>query len=124
MNLSPVTTGLFAKDGEDTTGDGIPDTGALAIGASFLISDAGSVNPNPFAHGLNNLQVYENQSVLISDNYSTENDGIPDWWLVQNGYSVTTSASALGANGQTLLASFVGGLNPTTRTASQDKRSQ
>ncbi len=113
MNLSPVTTGLFAKDGEDTTGDGIPDTGALAIGASFLISDAGSVNPNPFAHGLNNLQVYENQSVLISDNYSTENDGIPDWWLVQNGYSVTTSANALGANGQTLLASFVGGLNPS-----------
>ena len=26
MNLSPVTTGVFAKNGEDTTGDGIPDS--------------------------------------------------------------------------------------------------
>ena len=85
MNLSPITTGLFAKDGEDTTSDGIPDTGALAIGANFLVSDANAVNPNPLAHGLDNMQVYLNQSVLIANNYSTANDGIPDWWLVQNG---------------------------------------
>ncbi|MGP8200622.1 MAG: chitobiase/beta-hexosaminidase C-terminal domain-containing protein [Limisphaerales bacterium] len=112
MNLSPITTSQYAKLGVDTAGDGIPDSGKLAIGADILISDATEVNPNPDAHGLDNMQVYQNQSVLLADNYSTENDGIPDWWLVQYGYSVTTSASALGNNGQTLLVSYSAGLNP------------
>ncbi len=66
-------------------GYGIPDSGKLAIGADILISDATEVNPNPDAHGLDNMQVYQNQSVLLADNYSTENDGISDWWLVQYG---------------------------------------
>ncbi len=112
MNVSPVTTGWYAKNGVDSTGDGIPDSGALLIGADPFVSDANAVNPNPFAHGLDNLQVYQNQSVLLANNYSTENDGIPDWWLVQNGYSVTTLASALGANGQTLISDFTAGINP------------
>jgi len=113
LNLSPITTGQYAKWGVDTAGDGIPDSGKLQIGADILIADAGDVNPNSFAHGLNNMQVYQNQSVLLADNYSTLNDGIPDWWLVKNGYSLTTAATALGANGQTLLASYLAGLNPT-----------
>ncbi len=112
MNFSPITTGWYAKNGVDTTGDGIPDSAALAIGADPFVSDANAVNPNPFAHGLDNMQVYQNQSVLLANNYSTLNDGIPDWWLVKNGYSVTTAASALGNNGQTLLASYLAGLNP------------
>jgi hypothetical protein len=112
MNFSPITTGWYAKNGVDTTGDGIPDSAALAIGADPFVSDANAVNLNPSAHGLDNMQVYLNQSVLIANNYSTENDGIPDWWLVKNGYSVTTSANALGDNGQTLLASYLAGLNP------------
>jgi hypothetical protein len=112
MNFSPITTGWYAKNGVDSTGDGIPDSVALAIGADPFVSDANAVNPNPFAHGLDNMQVYQNQSVLIANNYSTLNDGIPDWWLVKNSYSVTTPASALGDNGQTLLASYLAGLNP------------
>jgi hypothetical protein len=112
LNLSPIASSQYAKWGVDTAGDGIPDSSKLLIGANILASDADDVNPNPFAHGLDNMQVYENPSVLIGNNYSTENDSMPDWWLVQNGYSVTTSASALGANGQTLLSSYLAGLLP------------
>jgi hypothetical protein len=112
MNLSSITTGWYAKNGVDSTGDGIMDSGALIIGTDPFVSDAYAANPNPFAYGLDNMQVYQNQSVLLANNYSTLGDGIPDWWLVKNGYSVTTSGNALGANGQTLLASFLAGLNP------------
>jgi len=112
MNFSPVTMATYLKNSDDTDGDGIPNIGEILIGSNPLVSDANAPNPNPFAHGLDNMQVYENQSVLIANNYSTENDGVPDWWLVQNGYGVTTLASAIGANGATLLTSFVAGLSP------------
>ena len=114
MNLSPMTTGWYAKNGVDTTGDGIPDSAALLIGANPFVSDATAVNPNPFAHGLDNMQVYQNQSVLLANNYSTSGDGIPDWWLVKYGYSITTPASALGANGQTLAYDYASGINPNS----------
>ena len=112
MNLSPITTGWYAKNGVDSTGDGILDNVALLIGTDPFVSDADAVNPNPFAHGLSNMQVAQDPSMLLADNYSTLNDGVPDWWLVKCGYSATTPATALGANGQTLLTSFLAGLNP------------
>jgi len=49
------------------------DTGRLEVanGLNPFYNDAGEPSTNPFAHGLTNLQVYQNQSVLLADNYST-----------------------------------------------------
>ncbi len=80
----------------DWNGDGIPDVWEADQGLNPFDSNTGSeTSTNPWAHGLTNLQVYQNQSVLISNNYTTLNDGIPDWWRVMYfGASTTTDVSS------------------------------
>ena len=55
-------------------------------------SCASCTSTNPWAHGLTNLQVDQNPSVLLADNYSTIKDGLPDWWKVQYGFSLTDTS--------------------------------
>jgi hypothetical protein len=74
----------------NTLNNGIPYGWAVTYGLDPLDPNlASETSTNPWAHGLTNLQVYENPSVLIADNYSTEGDGIPDWWKVMYGLSLT-----------------------------------
>jgi hypothetical protein len=68
-------------------------------------SCASCTSTNPWAHGLTNLQLYQNPSVLISNNYTTFNDGIPDWWRVLY-FGVCTTT--LG--GQRLTLDILGGV--------------
>jgi hypothetical protein len=103
----------------DTIGDGIPnwwrmkyfDSGTTTNGSSC----AACASTNPWAHGLANLQVYENPSVLITDNYSTVGDGIPDWWKVTYGFSLTDPNVANddpSGDGYTILEDYLNGTNP------------
>ena len=48
-----------------------------------------ATSTNTWAHGLTRLQVFQNPSVLIADNYSRMGDGIPDWWKVKYGFGLT-----------------------------------
>jgi outer membrane lipoprotein-sorting protein len=74
----------------DTDNDGIPDVWEINHGLNPNDdSDATQTSSNAWAHGLTNLQVYQNPSILIADNYSTQNDGIPDWWKVKHGFGLT-----------------------------------
>ena len=99
-----------------TTGDGIPDDWAIAHGLNPLDSTVATQTCTlAFTHGLNNLQVYENQSVLISDGYSTLGDGIGDWWKVTYGFSLTDTSVASGdpeGDGLSNLQKYQLGLNP------------
>ncbi len=74
----------------DDDGDTIPNGWEVAHGLNPLDpTDASQPSTNPWAHGLTNLQVYQNPSVLIADNYSTLGDGISDWWKVKYSFSLT-----------------------------------
>jgi hypothetical protein len=114
MNASSIQTATYAKNGEDNDFDSIPDEWELAHGSSVFGADDLATSNEPFAHGLNNLQVFENQSILISDNYSTMNDGVSDWWKVKYGISINdpSGSDARGANGMTMAQNFKGGFNP------------
>jgi hypothetical protein len=79
----------------DTDNDGIPDVWEINHGLNPNdASDATQTSSNAWAHGLTNLQVYQNSSVLIADNYSTLGDGIPDWWKVKHGFGLTDTSVA------------------------------
>ncbi|MGO9529374.1 MAG: hypothetical protein ACLP0A_17580, partial [Verrucomicrobiia bacterium] len=84
---------------------------------------ASEISTNPWAHGLTNLQVYENPSVLISNNYSTVGDGIPDWWKVTYGFSLTDPTVA-GADpdgdGLCNLVEYLLGTDPLVPDAPMD----
>jgi SAM-dependent methyltransferase len=72
--------------------NGIPYWWAVTYGLDPLDPNlASETSTNPWAHGLTNLQVYENPSVLIADNYSSIGDGIPDWWRVMYFGTATTT---------------------------------
>jgi T5SS/PEP-CTERM-associated repeat protein len=74
----------------DTDNDGIPDYWESTHGLNPNDpSDAGQASSDPEAHGLTNLQVYQNPSVLVVDGYSTLGDGVGDWWKVKYGFSLT-----------------------------------
>jgi hypothetical protein len=99
----------------DTDHDGIPDAWEVANGLNPFYNDAGEPSTNPFAHGLTNLQVYQNQSVLLADNYSTVGDGIPDWWKVMHGLSLTDPTVAFSdpdKDGHTNLQEYRNGTDP------------
>lgn len=49
---------------------------------------------------------------LTGSESSTLNDGVPDWWKQLYGYTVTTAADTIAANGLTLIENYVKGLNP------------
>lgn len=99
-----------------TTGDGIPDDWAIAHGLNPLDSTVATQTCTlAFTHGLNNLQVYQNQSVLISDGYSTLGDGVADWWKVTYGFSLTDASVASAdpeGDGLSNLQKYQLGLNP------------
>jgi probable HAF family extracellular repeat protein len=79
----------------DWSGDGIPDTWKADQGLNpFDPNTASEMSTNPWAPGLTNLQVYQNPSILISSNYSTLGDGIPDWWKIKHGFSVVDPSVA------------------------------
>jgi hypothetical protein len=103
MNPSPTVTCLYPKIGADSDFDGIPDTWEVEHGADMFRIDANEESSKPYAHGLSNRQVFENPSVLLGDNYSTANDGIPDWWKIKYGYALTAPLyGSAGENGMTL----------------------
>ena len=101
----------------DSDHDGIPDNWEMVLGLNpFDPSDANQTSTKPWAHGLTNLQVSQNPSVLLADNYSTINDGIPDWWKVTYGFSLTDTTVASGdldGDGLTNLAEYQLGTDPT-----------
>lgn len=106
----------------DSDGDGIPDWWELLYGLNpHDPDDAYQEFPNPWTHGLSYLEVYQNPSLLIAEDYCSvlgrrltpEDNEIPDWWKRWYGYSVNTLTSTVGANGLTLLASCQGSLDPT-----------
>jgi T5SS/PEP-CTERM-associated repeat protein len=91
---SQISTGATLS--VSTPCDGIPDWWRLEyFGTTTTNPDscASCVSTDLWAHGLTNLQLYQNPSVLISNNYSTSNDGIPDWWRVKYFGSVTNTQS-------------------------------
>jgi T5SS/PEP-CTERM-associated repeat protein len=88
LTLQPVGT-VTICDTADTDNDGIPDYWEIAHGSNPNVSDAGQPSSDPKAHGLTNLEVYQNPSVLIADGHSTLNDGTADWWKVKYGFSLT-----------------------------------
>ena len=108
----------------DTVGDGIPDWWRFKYFGSGTTVDGNScgacTSPNPWAHELTNLQVYHNPSVLISNNYTTYNDGIPDWWRVKYfGTAVpTNSLSCASCDADNTfwsnLADYQNGIDPTS----------
>ena len=110
---------MFAIYNTDSLGDGIPNWWRQEYfgngTTTNVYSCASCTSTNPFAHGLTNLQLYENPSVLISNNYTTLNDGIPDWWKVTYGFSLTdtnvASADSEG-DGLTNLQKYQLGLDP------------
>jgi hypothetical protein len=114
--LSAAEVQALWDDG-DSDGDGIPNGWELAHGLNPTDpSDANQPSTNPWAHGLTNLQVYQNPSVLIADNYSTLNDGIPDWWKVKYGFFLTDPSVAGGdpdGDGVNNLTEFLQGRDPT-----------
>ncbi len=98
------------------TNNGISYGWAVTYGLDPLDPNlASETSTNPWAHGLTNLQVYQNPSVLIADNYSTVGDRIPDWWKVTYGFSLTDRTVA-GADpdgdGLINLAEYLLGTNP------------
>ena len=91
----------------DSDGDGLPDIWEVNSGLNPInANDAGHASANLFAHGISNLQVYQNPSVLWADGYSSLGDGIPDWWKISTGYSPTTPGSTVGVNGLTLTRNY------------------
>ena len=76
----------------DSDSDGIFDIWETAHGLDpNNASDATSTNTEPWAYGLTNLQLFQHPSVLTADNFSTLNDGIPDWWRAKYGFSITNN---------------------------------
>jgi len=113
---------VLIADNYSTLGDGISDWWKIKYGFSLIDPTvASAMNKNPFAHGLTNLQVYQNPSVLIADNYSTLGDGIPDWWKVKYGFSLTDPTVA-GADpdgdGLTNLEEYQDGTDPSNASSS------
>ena len=115
---------VLIADNYNTLGDGLPDWWKITYG--FGLTDwwvAYSSNANPWAHGLSNLQVYQNPSVLISNNYSTVGDGIPDWWKVSYWFSLTDTTVASSdpdQDGLTNLQESQLGTNPTSADSDWD----
>jgi hypothetical protein len=105
------------KQDDDEDGDLIPNGWEVDHGLNPLDpTDANQPSTNPWAHGLTNLQVYQNPSVLIADNYSTLNDGIPDWWKVKYGFSLTDPSVASAdsdGDGVDNLTEYLQGRDPT-----------
>jgi hypothetical protein len=98
----------------DSDGDGLPDGVELRWGLNANdASDAARASLAPRAHGLSNLQVYENPGVR-GDNRSTANDGIPDWWKILWGYAPGASLGDLDedGDGRTALREYELGSNP------------
>jgi hypothetical protein len=111
--ILPTTTN------SDWNGDGIPDIWEADQGLNpFDPNTASETSTNPWAHGLTNLQVYENPSVLYANNYSTIGDGIPDWWRVMYfGVCTTTNTNSCAVcdpdgDGLNNLTEFLLGTNP------------
>ena len=108
---------------QDSVGDGIPDWWRAEYYGNPTTTNqyacASCVDTNPWAHGLTNIQVYQNPSVLTADGYSTLSDGIPDWWKVKYGLSLTDPAVASGdlvGDGVSNLYKYLHGLDPTKPT--------
>jgi hypothetical protein len=79
----------------DSDGDGMPDCWELEHGLNPNDpSDANQPSTHSWAHGLTNLQVYQNPSVLLADNYSTLGDGIPDWWKIMRNFDLRDASVA------------------------------
>ncbi len=103
----------------NTLNGGIPYGWAVTYGLDPLDPNlASETSTNPWAHGLTNLQVYQNPSVLIADNYETLGDGIPDWWRVTYfGVCTTTNTDScatcdLEGDGWNNLDKYLYGMNP------------
>ena len=107
----------------DSDGDGIPDIWEVNIGLNpNNPNDAGQPSANPFAHGISNLQVYQNPSVLLEDGFSSLGDDLPDWWKIGTGYSPTTPGSTVGTNGITLAENYLNNwASPAEITAALDQ---
>jgi hypothetical protein len=101
----------------NTLNNGIPYGWAVTYGLDPLDPNlASETSTNPWAHGLTNLQVYENPSVLISNNYTTVNDGIPDWWRVMY-FGTTNDANSCATcdpdgDGYANYTEFLNGTDP------------
>jgi hypothetical protein len=100
----------------NTLNNGIPYGWAVTYGLDPLDPNlASETSTNPWAHGLTNLQVYENPSVLLADNYSTLDDGVPDWWKVTYAFSLTDTNMASAdpdGDGMNNLMEFLFGTDP------------
>ncbi|HTS19276.1 MAG TPA: LamG-like jellyroll fold domain-containing protein [Verrucomicrobiae bacterium] len=106
----------------DTVGDGVPNWWRLEYfgtpTSTNSYSCASCVSTNPWAYGLTNLQLYDNPSVLASNNYSTYNDGIPDWWRVKYFGATTTNEHSCAScdpdgDGYSNLQEYLAGTDPT-----------
>ena len=61
----------------DSDDDGLPDDWEVAHGLNPNdASDARSVSLHAWAHGLLNIETYNNPSVLLADNFSSPSDGV------------------------------------------------
>lgn len=103
--------------------NGVPYGWAVTYGLDPLDPNlASETSTNPRAYGLTNLQVYENPSVLISNNYDSVGDGIPDWWRVMYfGTTSTNDQSCASCDADNSfwsnLADYENGVNPTVTGA-------
>jgi hypothetical protein len=119
---SEMATQIYAKLGSDTDFDLIPDAWEVVNYAKTFTPDADEPSEHPLAHGISNFQLYSNPSVGNGENISSANDGIPDWWKVLAGVSLTdaTVGQRYGRNGMTLQQSYSAEVNPTEAASRPD----
>ena len=64
---------------------------------------------------MTNLEIYQHPTVLLADNFSSLNDGIPDWWKLIHGLSITDPTVPEGdadRDGYSNFEEFLAGTDP------------